>query len=105
MSRYEVCTKLRQKYKPSALPVIMVSAKNREKEIVAGLKSGANDYITKPFNRTELVARMEMQLRLKNVWLVEQEAHQTSELLSEMLPVRHCICFVQQQPTSACLSA
>eukprot|EP00750_Incisomonas_marina_P015150 INCI18098.1.p1 GENE.INCI18098.1~~INCI18098.1.p1 ORF type:complete len:1351 (+),score=240.12 INCI18098.1:202-4053(+) len=85
-SGYEVCTKLRQKYKPSALPVIMVSAKNREKEIVAGLKSGANDYITKPFNRTELVARMEMQLRLKNVWLVEQEAHQTSELLSEMLP-------------------
>ena len=63
MSGYEVCAQLRDLYKTSALPVIMVSAKNREKEIVRGLEAGANDYVTKPFNRNELVARIETQVR------------------------------------------
>jgi DNA-binding response OmpR family regulator len=87
MSGYEVCKALRLKYKTSALPIIMVSAKNREKEIVRGLKSGANDYVTKPFSRNELVARIETQLRLKKVWRVELEAKRSNALLQEILPV------------------
>ena len=60
------------RYKPSELPVIILSAKSRDKAIVEGLQRGANDYITKPFNRSELIARIEMQLRLKHAWHVER---------------------------------
>ena len=51
----------------SALPIIMVSAKTRESCIVDGFKAGANDYLTKPYKRQELLARIDTQLRLKEV--------------------------------------
>lgn len=51
-------------------------------------QSGANDYVTKPFSRNELVARIETQLRLKKVWRVELEAKRSNALLQEILPVR-----------------
>jgi DNA-binding response OmpR family regulator len=45
--RLQVCRKVRQMFPASALPVIMVSAKSQEGDIVEGLKAGANDYMTK----------------------------------------------------------
>ncbi len=45
------------------IPVIMVSAKSEESDIVLGLNMGADDYITKPFNPLELIARVKSQLR------------------------------------------
>eukprot|EP00750_Incisomonas_marina_P025102 INCI5321.3.p1 GENE.INCI5321.3~~INCI5321.3.p1 ORF type:complete len:989 (-),score=174.21 INCI5321.3:4241-7207(-) len=86
MSGHEVCQILREKYKTSMLPIIMVSAKVTKEEIVRGLEVGANDYVTKPFNRKELIARIETQLRLKNLWRVELEARRSNELLQELLP-------------------
>ena len=52
----------------------------------AFVQAGANDYVTKPFNRNELVARIETQLRLKRVWRVELEAKRSNALLQELLP-------------------
>lgn len=45
------------------IPVIMVTAKSEESDIVLGLNMGADDYITKPFNPLELIARVKSQLR------------------------------------------
>ncbi|MFA9423342.1 MAG: response regulator transcription factor [Sedimentibacter sp.] len=45
------------------IPVIMLSAKSEESDIVLGLNMGADDYITKPFNPLELIARVKSQLR------------------------------------------
>ncbi|HBD64302.1 MAG TPA: DNA-binding response regulator [Clostridiales bacterium] len=45
------------------IPVIMLSAKSEETDIVLGLNMGADDYITKPFNPLELIARVKSQLR------------------------------------------
>ncbi|MDW5300493.1 MAG: response regulator transcription factor [Sedimentibacter sp.] len=45
------------------IPVIMVTAKSEESDIVFGLNMGADDYITKPFNPLELIARVKSQLR------------------------------------------
>jgi two-component sensor histidine kinase len=59
MSGYEVCEKIREKYTSDKLPVIMLTAKNRVKDIVVGLRSGANDYLTKPFSKDELLARID----------------------------------------------
>lgn len=53
---FQVLKKLREK-KP-ALPVIILSAKGQEKDVLYGLELGANDYISKPFRPAEVVARI-----------------------------------------------
>jgi two-component system response regulator RegX3 len=59
----EVCRQLRQ---VSAVPVIMVSAKDGEVDKVVGLELGADDYVTKPYSPRELVARVRAVLRRGN---------------------------------------
>jgi len=56
----EVCTKLRQK---SRVPIIMLTAKIAEEDVLAGLSVGADDYMTKPFSPKELMARVDAILR------------------------------------------
>lgn len=60
---WQVCRKVRE---TSEVPVIMLTAKEDEVDIVLGLKLGADDYITKPFSPRELVARVEAVLRRAN---------------------------------------
>ena len=50
----------------SSVPVIVISARNQEKEKVAALDAGADDYITKPFGTSELLARIRTALRHSN---------------------------------------
>ncbi|MES9853136.1 MAG: ATP-binding protein [Candidatus Thiodiazotropha sp. L084R] len=61
---YEVCLKLREQYSAPVLPIIMVTARNRVADLVEGFETGANDYITKPFAREELLARVNTHLKL-----------------------------------------
>lgn len=60
MDGNEVCAKIRQ---TSTIPIIMLSAKDSESDKVSGLVNGADDYVTKPFNTSELIARVNSQLR------------------------------------------
>jgi len=60
LSGTEVCRQLRQR---SAVPIIMVSAKDTEVDKVVGLELGADDYVTKPYSPRELVARIRAVLR------------------------------------------
>src|SRR5699024_235906 len=60
MSDSQLCATLTAS---SALPLIMVTARDQQEDIVKGLKLGADDYLTKPFNEAELLARMEALLR------------------------------------------
>ncbi|MGI9543768.1 MAG: response regulator, partial [Cyclobacteriaceae bacterium] len=64
MSGFEVCQKIREKYLPNELPVIMITAKNQVSDLVQGLSTGANDYITKPFSKDEFLARVKTHLNL-----------------------------------------
>jgi DNA-binding response OmpR family regulator len=59
----EVCRRLRRDPLTSALPIIMVTAKGEESDVVLGLGIGADDYVTKPFSPSELVARVKAVLR------------------------------------------
>lgn len=59
----EVCRLLKQDSRTRHLPVIMVTAKGEEADIVAGLELGADDYITKPFSPRVLLARVRAVLR------------------------------------------
>lgn len=60
MDGFEVCRKIREK---SAVPIIMVTAKEEEVDKILGLELGADDYITKPFSLRELIARVKANLR------------------------------------------
>jgi len=60
LSGTEVCRHIRQ---TSAVPIIMVSAKDTEVDKVVGLELGADDYVTKPYSPRELVARIRAVLR------------------------------------------
>lgn len=60
MNGIEACMKIREE---KNMPIIMVSAKLEELDKIYGLSSGADDYITKPFNPMELVARVKSQIR------------------------------------------
>ena len=62
----EVCRRLRRKDPTRNTPLIMVTAKGEESDIVAGLELGADDYITKPFRVRELTARVRAVLRRVN---------------------------------------
>ncbi len=64
LSGYEVCKTIRQTYTLNELPVILLTAKNQPEDIITGFKSGANDYLTKPFAKEELIIRMQTHLRL-----------------------------------------
>ena len=66
MSGYEVCRRLRERYSLSDLPILMLTAKNQVQDVILGFQSGANDYIQKPFDKEELLARMKTLLELKS---------------------------------------
>jgi two-component system alkaline phosphatase synthesis response regulator PhoP len=59
----EVCRLLKREAKTSQVPIIMLTAKGEEADIVAGLELGADDYITKPFSPRVLLARVRTALR------------------------------------------
>jgi len=59
----EVCRGLRSDQRTQAIPVVMLTAKGEEADIVTGLELGADDYITKPFSPRVLVARIRAVLR------------------------------------------
>ena len=61
LNGYEVCKKLKKEVPD--LPIIMLTAKSQEAEIVTGLELGADDYITKPFSVLELLARIKAVFR------------------------------------------
>lgn len=77
MSGFEVCRRLRLWYSVTELPVILLTARRRISDLTAGLESGANDYLGKPFAREELLARTRVQLKVLEA---EEEARSKSRL-------------------------
>jgi len=76
MDGFEVCTKLKEDQNTKHIPVIMVTALSDVQDRVRGLKSGADDFITKPINDIALFARVRSLLRLKMImdeWRMREE--------------------------------
>ncbi len=67
MSGYEVCTRIRERFSANQVPVVLVTAKDRVADVVAGFEVGANDYVTKPVGKGELLARIKTHLQLAKV--------------------------------------
>lgn len=86
MSGYEVCKKIREKHNLFELPVLMLTAKNQPKDLVAGFEAGANDYVSKPFSKKELLSRTKTLLLLnhsiRDILKLNEEINETQ---SEMI--------------------
>jgi len=67
MSGFEVCRKLRSQYETRLLPIIMVTALNALEEKVQALETGADDFLSKPVNRMEMLAKLRSILRVKTL--------------------------------------
>ncbi|MBI9057480.1 MAG: hybrid sensor histidine kinase/response regulator [Labilibaculum sp.] len=89
MDGYEVCEYLKSKEKTKDIPVIFLTARVDEEAIIKGFETGAQDYVTKPFNPQELVSRVNthldlqhksQKLKLMNLELEERVAARTMEL-------------------------
>jgi len=63
MDGLEVCRQLRREHTTATIPIMMLTAKGDEIDKVVGLEVGADDYVTKPFGRRELLARVRALLR------------------------------------------
>lgn len=67
MTGFEVCQKIRQTFHSHDLPIVMLTVQSQVNEVMAGLDAGANDYLTKPISKHELIARIKTHLRLSNL--------------------------------------
>jgi phosphoserine phosphatase RsbU/P len=65
MNGYEVCRQIQQMPDKRQIPIIFLTARTEKADIVKGFKAGAVDYVTKPFNAPELLARVSTHLELK----------------------------------------
>ncbi len=79
---FEVCMQLHQLSETKAIPVVFLAEQSNVDDIVKGLEAGAMDYVLKPFNVLELLARVKNQLKLKsNQDALTRTNHEQKELL------------------------
>jgi class 3 adenylate cyclase len=81
MDGYEVCRRIRANSEYGILPVVMVTALDPARERIKGLEAGADDFLTKPVNMAELVARVRSLLRIKDLYTtVQAQAAELADL-------------------------
>ena len=85
MNGYDVCAHLKTEEKTRHIPVIFLSAQNDEQSLVRGFEVGGVDYVSKPFRKIELLARIQNHLTLARLlyeFELQVEAH-SRELIKE----------------------
>lgn len=90
----EVCKAVRNDPSNKDIPIIMVTAKGEEADIVKGLESGADDYITKPFSPKVLLARVKTILRRRS------EIEKTAEKKSEHVTIYEIVIDLEKHEVS-----
>ena len=94
MDGIQCCMRIRQKYD---MPVIMLTAKNQDMDKIAGLSMGADDYMTKPFNPLELLARVKSQIRrYKGFSKISQKKDDRRIEIGELVIDKVCILLLSE---------
>lgn len=83
----EICRIIREQEETKNIPIIMLTARGEENDIVAGLDMGADDYVTKPFSPKVLVARLQAVLRRKNDAGQQEQKNGLEELILHGLSI------------------
>lgn len=84
LSGIEMCRFIREREEWSKIPILMLTMHGRKQEIVAALDAGANDYLTKPFDVTELLARVRTLARQSRLQLAELRRSRQYRLVAEV---------------------
>ncbi len=84
ISGYEVTIEIRKTWQADELPILLLTAKNQITDLVTGLDAGANDYLTKPIVKDELLARLKTHLKIKKLQ-VETVRLAAIETVNEMM--------------------
>jgi diguanylate cyclase (GGDEF)-like protein len=82
LNGYETCTKLKSISKTKEIPVVFLTAKIETEDVTKGFKAGAVDYVTKPFNSFELLARVKTHVELKTSKDLLKEQNELLQKLS-----------------------
>ncbi|MBP7864586.1 MAG: response regulator [Acidobacteria bacterium] len=91
MDGFEVCRRLKASPRARDIPIIFLTAMTQTADIVRGFEEGAVDYVTKPFNATELLARVRTHLQVRRLIAGLQEALAQVKQLSGLVPIcAHC---------------
>lgn len=86
MDGIEVAYNLKQNSKTRDIPIIFLTAKTDEESVIAGFRAGAADYVTKPFNSSELLARVQTHLQLK---YSRDALHKRNQELQEAIDMKN----------------
>lgn len=73
MNGLEVCQAIRKQHDSYEVPIMMLTARHQISDIVGALGAGANDYLTKPYQSQELLARVNSQLSVRKYWIANRE--------------------------------
>ena len=92
MSGLEVCRSIKKNQSSSDVPILMLTAKGEEDDVVSGLECGADDYVTKPFSPKVLIARVKALLRRRFEQLADSPVEKKEKIILhglEIHPGRH----------------
>jgi two-component system phosphate regulon response regulator PhoB len=92
MSGLEVCRSIKKNQSSNDIPILMLTAKGEEDDVVSGLECGADDYVTKPFSPKVLIARVKALLRRKFDQLADSPMEKKEMIILhglEIHPGRH----------------
>lgn len=90
----EVCRRVRARPRAVAPYLILLTVKGGKDDIVSGLEAGANDYIIKPFDQAELLARVQVGIQM--LTLQRRLSEQVKELEESLSRVRHLQCLLRK---------
>ncbi len=85
LSGFEVCRLLRKQYSLTELPILMLTAKNQIEDRITAFELGANDYLTKPVDKRELLSRTRTLINLRKSSIEAKERAQELDLLNQEL--------------------
>ncbi|MCJ8328769.1 MAG: response regulator [Lentisphaeria bacterium] len=85
MSGHDVCAQLKQHESTKLIPIILVTAHSETSEIVKGFEIGADDYLIKPYNYMEMLARVRSMLRIQDAQMQALEANRKLDELNQNL--------------------
>jgi two-component system, sensor histidine kinase ChiS len=96
---YVVCAEIRQRHSAADLPVLFLSARSRLEDVIHGFSAGGNDYVLKPFLGQELVARVEAQMRQREVLVALRENRSLKVELAEVVLERRRLELIKKRLT------
>jgi two-component system sensor histidine kinase ChiS len=97
LSGLEVARRLRERFDRLELPIIMVTARSRTRDIIAGLEAGANDYVVKPFVKDELLARVDTLLEAQRARMASAENAQLHAEMKRRIQVEDALRLSQSR--------